>query len=179
MTFDDIRQSIEDQLQRLEDDAELASASNFCMAQRWEAMNTRLGLIIVLFSGTLTGIGAYASVGDFESFQKYFTLASTVIAAAATVVASVLTVLKPSARGCSYREFGNKQAALRNRIRLYRSVLMKQDPSVERLSEQLVSFGQEKDALNADNPPIPRSASRSAFRHMLEKRQRWVKLGAR
>jgi hypothetical protein len=177
MVLDDIRLSIEEQLQKLEDDAELASVSNFCLAQRWDAVNTRLGLMIVLFSGALTGIGAYASVGDFAAFQKYYTLASTVLAAAATVVTSVLTFLKPSARSATYREFGNKQDALRNRIRLYRAVLMKQDPSVERLSEQLVAFGQEKDTLNSDNPPIPHSAARSAVKDMIEKRQHWVKLG--
>jgi hypothetical protein len=176
MTFDDIRQSIEDQLQRLEDDTDLQAAGDFCMAQRWDSVNTRLGLMIVLAAGALTATAAYASMGDFESLQRYYTLASTVLAAAATVLGSVLTFLKPAARGASYREFGNKQKSLRNRIRIYRSVLMRQDPAVERLSDQLVAFGQEKDALNSDNPPIPRSAFRAAFKEMMQQRQRQVKL---
>ena len=89
-----------------------------------------------------------------------------------------MTFLKPSERGGQYREYGNKHDALRNRIRIYRSVLMKQDPSVERLSDQLVAFGQEKDALNADNPPIPRWAFRAASKEMLEKRRRRIRLNA-
>jgi hypothetical protein len=176
MTFDEIRQSIEDQLQKLEDDTDLTSASDFRMAQRWQGINTKLGLIIVLVSGIITAIGAGASVGDFQYLQKYFALSVTVLASIATVVGSVLTFLKPSERGMQYREFGNKQKALRNRIRIYRSVLMKQEPSVDRPSEQLVGFGQEKDALNSDNPPIPRSAFRTASRDMLEKRRRRAKL---
>jgi SMODS and SLOG-associating 2TM effector domain len=176
MTIEDVRQSIEDQLQRLEDDTDLTSASDFSMAQRWEATNTRLGLIIIIASGVVAAIGAAASLADLQQYQRYFTLSSTVLAAIATVIASVLTFLKPSERSGQYREFGNKQKALRNRIRIYRSVLMKQDPSVERLSEQLVAFGQEKDGLNSDNPPIPRSAFRAASRDMLEKRRRRVKL---
>jgi hypothetical protein len=176
MTMDDIRQSIEIQLQRLEDDTDLTSAGDFSMAQRWAATNTRLGLIIVVTTGILAAIGAAAALTDLQMYQRYFTLASTVLAAIATVVASVLTFLKPSERGGQYREYGNKHEALRNRIRIYRSVLMKQDPSVERLSDQLVAFGQERDGLSSDNPPIPRSAFRSASRHMLEKRRRRIKL---
>jgi hypothetical protein len=178
MTFEDIRQSIEDQLQRLEDDTELTSAGDFSMSQRWAAVNTRLGLIIVLTTGVVAAIGAAATLTDLQAYQRYFTLASIVLAAIATVIASVLTFLKPSERGGQYRDFGNKQEALRNRIRVYRSVLMKQDPSVERLSEQLVAFGQERDGLNADNPPIPRSAFRAASRDMLERRRRLLKLSA-
>jgi hypothetical protein len=178
MTVEDIRQSIEDQLQRLEDDTELISAGDFAMAHRWSAINTRLGLIIVVITGVVAAIGAAASLADLLAYQRYFTLASTVLAAIATVIASVLTFLKPSERGGQYREYGNKQEALRNRIRIYRSVLMKQDPSVERLSDQLVAFGQEKDGLNSDNPPVPRWAFRAASNDMLDKRRRRLKLSA-
>jgi hypothetical protein len=178
MTVDDIRQSIEAELQKLEDDSDLTSASDFSMAQRWDAINTRLGLAIVVASGIVAAIGASASLADLQQYQRYFTLSSTVLAAIATVIASVLTFLKPSERGGQYREYGNKHDALRNRIRIYRSVLMKQDPSVERLSDQLVAFGQEKDALNADNPPIPRWAFRAASKEMLEKRRRRIRLNA-
>jgi hypothetical protein len=177
MTVEDLRQSIEDQLQKLEDDTDLTSASDFTMAQRWEATNIRLGLIIVVTSGVVAGIGAAASLSDLAQYQRYFTLSSTVLAAIATIIASVLTFLRPSERGSQYREFGKKQQALRNRIRVYRSVLMKQDPSVERIADQLVAFGQEKDGLNSDNPPIPRSAYRSASRDMLNARRRRIKLG--
>ncbi|HEY0181641.1 MAG TPA: SLATT domain-containing protein [Rhodopila sp.] len=176
MAFDDIRQSVEDQLQKLEDDTDLTSASDFSMAQRWEGINIRLGLCIVLASGVVTVIGATASIDDLRNFQRYFTLGSTILASLATVVASVLTFLKPSERGERYREFGNKQKALRNRIRIYRAVVMKQDPSVERLTEQLVAFGLEKDTLNSDNPPIPHSAFRRAAKEMLAKRRRRAKL---
>lgn len=178
MTVDDLRQSIEDQLQKLEDDTDLTASSDFAMATRWEATNTRMGLIIVITSGVVAVIGACATLSDFTQYQKYFTLSSIVLASIATVVASVLTSLKPSERGSLYREYGNKQKSLRNRISVYRSVLMKQDPSLERISDQLVAFGQEKDGLNADNPPIPRSAFRAASRDMLDRRRRRIKLAA-
>jgi hypothetical protein len=178
MIVDDIRQSIEQQLQRLEDDTELISASDFAMAQRWDATNTRLGLIIVVTSGAVAAIGAAASLTDLQPYQRYFTLATTVLAAVATVIASVLTFLKPSERGGQYREYGNKQQTLRNRIQIYRSVLMRQDPSVERLSDHLMALGQERDGLNSDNPPVPRWAYRAASRDMLDKRRRRLKLNA-
>ncbi len=129
-------------------------------------------------SGVVAVISAAAALTDLLPYQRYFTLAMTVLAAMATVLASVLTFLKPSERGGQYREYGNKQEALRNRIRIYRSVLMKQDPSVERLSDQLVAFGHEKDGLNADNPPVPRWAYRAASKEMLDKRRRRLKLNA-
>jgi hypothetical protein len=178
MTVDDLRQSIEDQLQRLEDDTALTAAGDFAMARRWETINTRLGLTIVIASGTVAIISAATSLSDLAQFQRYLTLAMTVLAAIATVVGSVMTVLRPSLRGGQYREFGNKQKALVNRIGIYRSVLMKQDPSVERLSDALVAFGHEKDGLNSDNPPIRRSALRSASKDMLHERRRRVRLTA-
>jgi hypothetical protein len=178
MTVDDIRQSIDAELLKLEDDTDLTAASDFSMAQRWETINTRLGLIIVVTSGVVAAIGAAATLSDLQQYQRYFTLSSTMLAVIATVIASVLTFLKPSERGGQYREYGNKHSALRSRIRIYRSVLMKQDPSVERLSDQLVAFGQEKDGLNSDNPPLPRSAFRAASKHMLEKRRRHLRLNA-
>jgi hypothetical protein len=178
MIVDDLRQSIEDQLQKLEDDTDLTAASDFAMARRWEAINTRLGLTIVVTSGIVAATAAAASLSDLAQYQRYLTLGITMFAAIATVIGSVMTFLKPSLRGGQYREFGNKQKALRNRIRIYRSVLMKQDPSVERLSDALVSFGHEKDGLNADNPPIPRFALRSASKDMLDERRRRLRLNA-
>ena len=89
MTVDDIRQSIEAELQKLEDDSDLTSASDFSMAQRWDAINTRLGLAIVVASGIVAAIGASASLADLQQYQRYFTLSSTVLAAIATVIASV------------------------------------------------------------------------------------------
>jgi hypothetical protein len=173
---DALRDAIQAQLHKLEDDTDLTSASDFRMAQNWESINTGLGLITVTVSGAVTAIGAAASVKDFSILQQYFTMFSTILASLATVIGSILTFLKPSERAGRYREFGNKHKMLRNRIRIYRAVQMMQDTSLERITDQLVVFNKEKDALNSDNPPIPRSAFSGASREILEKRQRRAKL---
>lgn len=168
----ELRTAIAAQLQKLEDDTELTSASDFRMAQRWEATNNRLGLTTVIVSGIVTVIGAVSSLEKFTDVQPLFIIVSTLLASIATAIGSVLTFLKPSERGGRYREFGNKQKMLRNRIRIYRTVQILQDDSSTGPTEQLVAFNLEKDALNSDNPPIPRSAFVTASKEIGEKRTR-------
>jgi hypothetical protein len=171
-----VRAEIGRQLQKLEDDTDLTSASDFYVSQNWESLNTYLGLTTVAVSGVVTIISAAASVKGLEAWQPYFTLSSTILASGATVIGSVLTFLKPSERGARYREFGNKQKALRNRVRIYRSVKMEEDTTITGPSEQLSAFSVEKDTLNSDNPPIPRSAFLVASKEVLEKRERRARL---
>jgi hypothetical protein len=171
-----IREAIISQLQKLEDDTDLTAASDFRVAQNWESINSTLGLSAVAVSGIVTIFGAAASVKGMEGWQPTFTFGSTILASAATVIGSVLTFLKPSERAGRYREFGNKQKALRNRIRIYRSVIMSQDGSLSTPTDKLVEFATEKDALNSDNPPIPRSAFLKASKEVLEKRERRTRL---
>lgn len=123
-------------------------------------------------SGAVTIISAATSMKGWESSQDILILFSTILASAATVVGSVLTFLKPSERAGRYREFGNKQKALRNRIRLFRTVSIHQVLDQEKAAQQLLEFSQEKDALNSDNPPIPRRAFKVASKEILEKRNR-------
>src|SRR5438067_5753802 len=127
-----LRSEISRQLKNLEDDADLTSASDFYVAQKWDRLNTRLGLSTMCVSGAVIVVGAAASIKGLEDWQTYFTALSTILASAAMVIGSVLTFSKPSARGARYREFGNKHKALGNRIRIYRTVNMEEDGSLKR-----------------------------------------------
>jgi hypothetical protein len=171
-----LRSEISRQLKNMEDDADLTSAIDFYVSQKWDSLNTRLGLSTVCVAGAVTIIGAAASIKGLEDWQTYFTAVSTILASATTVIGAVLTFLKPSARGARYREFGNKHKALGNRIRIYRTVNMEEDRTPKGLSEKLAAFSAEKDILNSDNPPIPRDAFLIASKEMLEKRERKAKL---
>jgi hypothetical protein len=170
-----LRSEISRQLKNLENDADLTSASDFYVSQKWGSLNTRLGLSTVCVSGAVTIIGAAASVKGLEDWQTYFTALSTILASAATVICSVLTFLKPSERAARYREFGNKHKALGNRIRIYRTVNM-EDVPLKGLPEKLAAFSTEKDNLDSDNPPIPRNTLLMASKEMLDKQERKAKL---
>jgi hypothetical protein len=160
------------QLQKLEDDADVTAAQNFRIAEYWEARNMYLGFSIVFVSGIVTVIGAVASINELDGWQPYFTSASTILAAIATAIGSVLTFLKPSERGAKYREFGNKQKALRNRIRIYKSVKMEENSAEPGPSAQLSAFCDEKDTLISDNPPLFHWAYQVAKREILERQQK-------
>ena len=171
-----LRSEISRQLKHLEDDADVTSASDFYVAQKWDRLNTRLGLSTVGLSGAVVVIGAAASIKGLEDWQTYFTALCTILAAAATVIGSALTFLKPSERVARYREFANKHKALGNRIRIYRTVNMEEDGTLRGLSEKLAAFSAEKDILNSDNPPLSRNALLIASKETLEKRERRAKL---
>jgi hypothetical protein len=162
------------QLETLEAAADMTAASDFRVAQRWEAWNIRLGVAVVLASAAVTALGATGSAGlklPVGIDAAVVVPAMTVLGSLAAVLASVLTFLKPAERASQYREFGNKQASLGNRIRLYRSVSIFYAVDDQAVHEQLVAFVGEKDALNSDNPPIARWAFARAARD-LEARER-------
>src|SRR5207248_5245764 len=68
-----LRSEISRQVKNLEDDADLTSASDFYVSQKWDSRNTRLGLSTVCVSGAVTVIGAAASIKGLEDWQTYFT----------------------------------------------------------------------------------------------------------
>lgn len=149
-----LHQSIEEQLDNLEKDTNITSKSNFMIAQNWESINSILGLSAVIISGIVTILGAMTALKGMEDVQHIFNFASTILASIITVVGSILTFLKPSERAGRYREFGNKQKALRNRIRIYRNVILAQEKYTSIAIEKLEEFNKDKDTLNSDNPPI-------------------------
>jgi hypothetical protein len=167
-----------EQLQKIEDDTDITSASNFFIAQNWEGWNTKLGLFIVGLSGIVTVISAILALEELKEYRVYLTVISTIFASAATAIGSVLTFLKPSERASRYRDFGNKQKDLRNRIRIYRSIESSQALDLNSIIHTLKDFSEEKNALNSDNPPIDRSAFVVASQDIAEKRQRRAKMEA-
>jgi hypothetical protein len=168
-----ISQNVGEQLQKLENDAEMTSASDFAMAQNWEKWNTILGLSIVLISGYVASIGAASSFKyGSTDWTDIFKISSAVAGALTAILGSVLTFLKPSERASRYREFGNKQKSLRNRIRLYRTVSIHLEQDVVARCSQLGNFLTEKDALNSDNPPITKWAFVQATRDIADKEKR-------
>lgn len=167
-----LESKIEEQLLKLENDADITSASNYWVAQRWESWNFKLGFSTVGVSGLVTVIGSIASIEFLKDYHEYINVATTILASIATVIGSILTFLKPSERGSLYREFGGKQKELRNKIRVYRTVEILLIDGIEEKKNSLVSFLNEKENLNADNPPIPRKAFQNASSDIKEKKNR-------
>lgn len=151
-------QSICDQVLELESDTDKTAALNFVLAQRWETRNLQLGLGVVLISGIVTVLGAVAALRDGELHvvtQPVLTLSSTILASITAVLGSILTFLKPAERASRYREFGNKNKSLHNRLKIYRTVSIGFVENEKKQHDDLQTFLKEKDALNLDNPPIP------------------------
>lgn len=157
-----VQAAICEQLSKLETDTGRTAASDFAVAQGWEKWNTRLGFAIVITSGAVSIITAMLSAKTSAPVlpinQAWPLGISTMLASLTAVVGSILTFLKPAERASRYREFGNKQKSLRNRIRVYRTVSISFSASEVEKHDALQAFLLEKGALNSDNPPIPRWA---------------------
>ncbi|MCM2439665.1 DUF4231 domain-containing protein [Agrobacterium vitis] len=172
---EDVDREIRLQIQKLERDTETTSASNFAVAQRWELYNICLGVTIVILSACATALGAISAsegISSDPTVQSFLIVFSTVISSAAAVLGSILTFLKPSERAARYREFGNKQKSLRNRLRVYHSVTINFADDPKERHAALRKFLTEKDALNSDNPPIPRWAFKQASKDIADKLRR-------
>lgn len=161
-------------IQKLARDAEKTSASNFAVAQRWGRWNGGLGLGVVILSASVSALGAASaskSVVAEPDLQSQLILLSTIISSVAAVLGSILTFLKPSELAAHYREFGNKQKALCNRLRVYHTVSIAFTADPDQRHNALRDFLTEKDALNSDNPEIPRWAFTQASKDIAAKPQ--------
>lgn len=164
--------TIQYQLEKLEEDCDVTSGSDFYMEKVWENWNFRLGMATVVLSALVSVIGAVSALEDLRHFKSYFLLGSTLLASVGTVLGSVLTFLKPSERAARYREFANKQKSLRNRIRVFRTVHAPKEADWTKAAEQLTNFSIEKDALASDNPTIPTVAYLSSKSAVEAKKQK-------
>lgn len=151
-----------EQANKISDDCEYSSASNFELGRVWDIWNNTLGIS----STILSSVAAYFAVTEEQSSITIFA------SMAATVFAAVLTFLKPSEKASAYREFGNRYRSLRNKARVFSSIDCLQDNEYESLRKKLDKIMIEKEELNLGNPVIPRWAFRSAQKSLDEKRSR-------
>ena len=140
-----VEENIKKELLRIEEDSELSAKSHFNTAARWEGYHFRTGLastIIIAIGGTLS-LGNYPLVGGI------LTIISSSLAA-------TLTFLNPAEKAKTHKTSGNQYLSLRNQSRMFREIVMKNNPSSDVLEKGIFELAAQRNQLNQISPNIPR-----------------------
>ena len=135
--------------QRLLEDVTYSSKSHYEAARYWNNFNTYLGILIILFA-TISSSISY-SVFDIDA-----SIAGS-LAIIVAIITGINTFLNFNERVVCHQNAGNEYNSLSGRIRRLINIECKSIP-VEPLYDKLQKFGEERDQMNRDAPPIPRFA---------------------
>lgn len=138
---------ITEEAKRIEEDALHSSQSQFEAARQWNGWHLGIGI-----SATIAGAVAAASVlGQCPIVAGLFAIL-------AAILSGVATFVKPSERAVSCLNAGNAYNALRNDVRIFRTVQCTSDTSIEDLRSALHAFNSRRNTLNNEAPSPPRRA---------------------
>ncbi len=102
---------INTELLRMEEDCIHSAKSHFNACDRWSLCNYLLGIPSVVLS-------AGASAAFFEDYPEIAGAMSAVV----SVLAALMTFLKPSERATGHKNSGNQYLSLRNDARVFREI---------------------------------------------------------
>ena len=97
-----------------------------------------------------------------------YTVGGGILSLAATILAELLTFLKPSERAAQHKTVADQYLALKNDTRIFREVDLLQVEGTSELSEMLRTLSQRRNELNQGSPEIPRTAFVNARRGIEE-----------
>lgn len=136
---------------RIEEDSIHSSKGHYNAAARWRHVHLWIGIPNSI-------IAAIAGITAFNDEPFVAGILAIVVAA----ISSVNTFLNPSDVTSTHKNCGSEYLALRNRCRIFHSIVLKQaisDPELQSRFEELVS---KRDDLNSASPQIPEWAFKKA-----------------
>lgn len=133
--------------ERIEEDATYSSKSHFNAEQVWERRHYWLGI-------PATAFAAIAGAALFKNHDEW----GSALALLASLLAGLMTFLKPNERAAMHRVAAGQFLALRNDARIFREVELLQADRLGKLTERLKGLSATRNELNQKSPSIPRSA---------------------
>jgi uncharacterized protein YjhX (UPF0386 family) len=140
----DLRTSIINEAEFLEDDCYYISQAHYVAARRWQRLHYLLGVPIALISGV---VGASA----LSQFDQHAVVVG-VLALAVAALSAITTFVNPSQRAVQHLAAGNTYEALRNVTRIFREVDCHTQKSNEALERILKRLNKKRDDLNRAGP---------------------------
>lgn len=161
-----LRDRVGDELERIEEDCEHSSKSQFNASDRWSRYHVLIGLPAVVLAATASA-----------AFLKDVPMAASIISMIVAILTSAQTFLKPGERGKAHKSAGDQYLALKNAARIYRNIGLLQDDELK-FAARLNEFDDQRKALNTSSP-IPanrdfnkarKGISQGETRHAVDKR---------
>lgn len=156
-------ENIRKELLRIEEDSEHSAKSHFNAAARWDGYHFRIGLT----STIIIAIGGAISLSNYPLVGGTFAIISSSLAA-------TLTFLNPAEKSKTHKTAGDQYLSLRNQSRMFREIVMKNNPSSDVLEKGIFELAAQRNQLNQTSPNIPRKDYESAKADISEGRSKYI-----
>lgn len=142
---------------RIEEDVNYTGKSHLNAASIWNRRHYWLGVPATI-AGALAGA---AIVKDFQ-------IAAGLLSLSSTILAGLVTFLKPYERAAQHKAVGDQFLSLRNDARVFREIEVLESKDMATLSESLKTLSARRNDLNKGGPEFPRNAFEQARRGIEE-----------
>jgi hypothetical protein len=158
-----IKEKVVKEAKRVENDAFYSSKGHFEAAHSWNRQHLHLGIPSTILSAVI-GASALAQFDNHNIIAGF-------LAILVTVLSALSTFLNPGEKANSHQNAGTKFTAVRNAARRFYDVdIFREDIPEQELLLKLEELIKQRDELNQNSLPIPRSAYRKVVRRYGAKR---------
>ncbi len=147
---DNIRENIEKEAKRIEEDCLYSAKGHFIAADFWRNFHLRIGASTAI----LAAISSASALSKFDNHN----LVASILAIIVTALVAVTTFLNPNEKANAHLSSGNKYNAIRNKARMLYGIRFYTVESERELALYLEELAGKRDELNENSPQIPRWA---------------------
>lgn len=149
--------AIRAEAERIEEDATYSSKRHYEAHDIWNRRHLFIGLPAVVFSVLATA----------NLLQDAWPIVTALMAVVVSVLTALLTFLKPSERAAGHKSAGDQYLALRNDVRVFRTIELELEKPIEESARTVATLAKRRNELNSASQQTPRPAFVRA-RHGIE-----------
>lgn len=147
----DFNTSISNELDRIQEDAELSFKGHYNAGDFWETVNFWIGLPTAVATAIAGGL-AY----------NEFSFSAGSLAMIATAAVAIMTFLNPADRAQKHKSAASDYHILRNQARVFKDIEMPSLKDSDVIKSRVLEFAKTRDQLNSLSLIIPRWAYEKA-----------------
>ena len=162
-----LKSAVIEQADKIGKDCERAAIRDSLVSTRWRTINLLVGLAAVSTGAVATAVaGVPDGMVDLGSFGPWIGMVAALLS---SILASILTFLKPSEIAADFRQYSFKYQGLRDRIRLFVATGEATHTDDATLLSSFEKLLQEKQEVDAEHPVLPQWAYKKAKKIIEEK----------
>ena len=140
--------AIRAEAERIEEDATYSSKRHYEAHDIWNRRHLFIGLPAVVFSVLATA----------NLMQQVFPIITGLMGVTVAVLTALLTFLKPSERAAGHKAAGDQYLALRNDVRVFRTIDLALQKPIDDLAGAVTILAKRRNELNSASQQTPRPA---------------------
>ena len=156
MSLDKIK-NIEKEIKRIEEDCIYSAKGHFESAKFWR----RLYYWLMIFSILSLCLSFTLTLLDSQ-------LCTVICGIISSFITVILIFLNPQEKYLSHQNSGNKFLSLRNQIRIFNDIEIKNSNYIDEYTKRLIEFSKERNSLNENSLPIAETGYKNVKKQIEE-----------